>query len=43
MGNIIFDKSYDLVIVGNITKDYFGHSKKHHIGGSSLYAGIGSA
>lgn len=43
LGKFIFDKSYDLVIVGNITKDYFGHSKKHHIGGSSLYAGIGSA
>jgi len=39
----IFDESYDLVIVGNITRDYFRNSNKYFVGGTSLYAGIGSA
>jgi hypothetical protein len=40
---IDFDKSYDLVIIGNITKDYINDSEQYILGGSSLYAGIASA
>lgn len=43
LNKIIFDTYYDLVIVGNITKDFFENSKKYRIGGTSLYAGLGSA
>ena len=40
---IDFDRSYDLVIIGNITKDYINGSEQYIVGGSSLYAGIASA
>jgi len=40
---LIFRNSYDVVIVGNITKDFFENNSTFHVGGSSIYAGIGSA
>ena len=32
--------SFDLIIIGNITKDYFNDSMDIQLGGPSLYAGI---
>ena len=40
---MIFRNSYDVVIVGNITKDFFEYNSTFNVGGSSIYAGIGSA
>ena len=40
---MIFRNSYDVVIVGNITKDFFQYNSSFNVGGSSIYAGIGSA
>ena len=33
-------ESFDLIIIGNITKDYFNDSMDFQLGGPSLYAGI---
>ena len=33
-------ESFDLIIIGNMTKDYLNDSPDFQLGGPSLYAGI---